>query len=116
MRSLCVWFWVMVFVLGGAGCAGAQESPLVGKKAPDFTLERVSGKSVSLNEVIKDKKGNVVKTDYSEVDDFFEGELKEWAAALGNSKLQTPNSKNQTKKNGEKGAAGENLVSVRLLR
>lgn len=30
-------------------------------------------------EVIKDKKGNVVKTDFSEIDQFFEDKMKEWA-------------------------------------
>lgn len=33
-------------------------------------------------DVIKDKKGEVVKTDFSEVDGFFENELKAWADAL----------------------------------
>jgi peroxiredoxin len=56
MKSLGAYFLVMVFILSGAGCAGAQESPLMGKKAPDFTLERLSGKSASLSELIKDKK------------------------------------------------------------
>jgi peroxiredoxin len=56
MKSFCAGFMVMVLMLGGAGCAGAQESPLTGKKAPDFTLERLSGSSASLNDVIKDKK------------------------------------------------------------
>ena len=56
MKSLHAWLLVIVFILGGVGCAGAQESPLVGKKAPDFTLERLSGKSASLSEVVKDKR------------------------------------------------------------
>ncbi len=56
MKALWAGFLVMVLVLGSAGCAGAQQSSLIGKKAPDFTLERLSGKSASLSEVIKDKK------------------------------------------------------------
>jgi peroxiredoxin len=59
MKSLCAGFLVMLFLLGGAGCAGAQESPLVGKKAPDFTLERISGTSASLSEIIKGKRSVV---------------------------------------------------------
>ena len=45
MKALCLGLLAMILMLGGAGCAGAQESPLLGKKAPDFTLERLSGKS-----------------------------------------------------------------------
>jgi cytochrome c biogenesis protein CcmG/thiol:disulfide interchange protein DsbE len=59
MKSLLGGFLVMVFILSGAGCAAAQESPLVGKQAPDFTLERISGKPASLNEVIKGKRSIV---------------------------------------------------------
>jgi peroxiredoxin len=53
MKSLYAVFLVIILILGGVGCAGAQENPLVGKKAPDFTLERISGKSASLSEMIK---------------------------------------------------------------
>ena len=56
MKVWCASLLALVFVVGGIGFAGAQESPLIGKKAPDFTLERLSGKSASLSEVIKDKK------------------------------------------------------------
>ena len=49
-------FLVMVLILGAAQVVRAQESSLVGKKAPDFTLARLSGRSVSLSELIKDKK------------------------------------------------------------
>jgi len=56
MKSLCAGFLVMVFLLGGVGCAGAQQSSLVGKKAPDFTLERISGQSASLSEMIGGKR------------------------------------------------------------
>lgn len=56
MKSLCAGFLVTVLLLGGAGCAGAQESPLVGKKAPDFTLERISGQPGSLDAMISGKK------------------------------------------------------------
>jgi peroxiredoxin len=59
MKSLYAVFLMIVLIFGGAGCAGAQESPLIGKKAPDFTLERVSGKSASLSEIIKGQKGIV---------------------------------------------------------
>jgi cytochrome c biogenesis protein CcmG/thiol:disulfide interchange protein DsbE len=56
MKSLLACSFIIVLMFSGAGCAGAQESPLMGKKAPDFTLERLSGQSASLNEVIKGKK------------------------------------------------------------
>ncbi len=60
MRSLCAGFLVAALIFLGHGGALAQEqSPLVGKKAPDFTLERVSGSSASLSQVIKDKKAIV---------------------------------------------------------
>ncbi|MBF0331288.1 MAG: TlpA family protein disulfide reductase [Candidatus Omnitrophica bacterium] len=54
--------WVMGLLLAGAiintaGCAVAQEeSALLGKRAPDFTLERAKGTSASLYELIKGKK------------------------------------------------------------
>ncbi len=60
MRSLCAGFLVAALVMLGHGGALAQEqSPLVGRKAPDFTLERVNGTSASLSQVIKDKKAIV---------------------------------------------------------
>lgn len=56
MKALWAGFLAVVLMLAGVACAGAQESPLVGKKAPDFTLERLSGRSASLSEVIRGKK------------------------------------------------------------
>lgn len=57
MRSLCAGFLVAALVLFTSGGVLAQEqSPLVNRKAPDFTLERVSGTSASLSQVIKDRK------------------------------------------------------------
>ena len=56
MRSWCVGFFVAAFVLLGGGAFAQEQSFLAGKKAPDFTLERVSGASASLSQVIKDKK------------------------------------------------------------
>ena len=49
----------MLLMAGFTGFVSAQESPLIGKKAPDFTLERLSGKSASLIDIIKDKKAIV---------------------------------------------------------
>ena len=43
-------------MLCGAGNVVAQDSPLIGKRAPDFTLERLSGKSASLSDVIEGRK------------------------------------------------------------
>ena len=56
MKVLSTVFMVMIFMFGSLACARAEDSLLVGKKAPDFTLERVSGQSASLGEVIKGKK------------------------------------------------------------
>lgn len=48
-------------------------------------------------EVIKDRKGTVIKTDYGAVDDFFEAELKALVAALGlGQKQATSSSTEQT--------------------
>lgn len=57
MRSLFSGFLVMALMFVSMSCSVAQqENPWVGKKAPDFTLERLSGKSASLSDVIRDKK------------------------------------------------------------
>jgi peroxiredoxin len=57
MRSWLAGLLLLGLVMNGAGCANAQEeSPLIGKRAPDFTLERAKGTSASLYELIKGKK------------------------------------------------------------
>ena len=45
--------------VGHGGALAQEQSPQVGRKAPDFTLERVNGTSASLSQVIKDKKAIV---------------------------------------------------------
>ncbi|MFH0754590.1 MAG: TlpA disulfide reductase family protein [Candidatus Omnitrophota bacterium] len=57
MRLWLIGFILSGIVLNGMGCAVAQEeSQMVGKRAADFTLERVKGTSASLYELIKGKK------------------------------------------------------------
>ncbi len=60
MKSWLMGILFATVILNSMGCAVAQEeSPLVGKRAPDFTLERVRGISASLYELIKGKKAIV---------------------------------------------------------
>ena len=60
MKSIFAIIVVFTLLLSGASCARAQESsPLLGKAFPDFTLERSEGASVSLSQLIKDKKAIV---------------------------------------------------------
>lgn len=55
LSGLCL----ALIVLGGTGCAGAQESPLIGKVFQDFTLDRMSGTKATLSQLIKGKKALV---------------------------------------------------------
>ncbi len=59
MKRWTIGLLFMALVFTGPGCAQAQESPLVGKKAPDFSLERLAGGSASLSGLISGKKAIV---------------------------------------------------------
>ncbi len=56
MRTFIVGTLLSLAILVTAGGVNAQESPLIGTVAPDFTLELLSGKPASMSELVKDGK------------------------------------------------------------
>jgi hypothetical protein len=47
-------------------------------------------KEIPSAEEVKDKKGKVIKKDYTEVDDFFEKHLKDFSEKMGKNKTSKP--------------------------